>query len=217
MTPELRNASSRSRCSSVLRSNSMVAKVCSDGRKVTSVPVRNSPLSRLGAAPVIASGVTGSPWREAHLVLDAAAVDGQLQPLGERVDHRDADAVQAAGDLVGVLVELTAGVQLGHDDLGRRDAFALVDVGGDAAAVVGDRGRAVGVEDHLDARRPAGQRLVDGVVHHLVDHVVQARAVIGVADVHARALAHRVEALEDLDGIRAVVGGAVSSYSSVIR
>ena len=50
----------------------------------------------------------------------------------------------------------------------------------------------------------AGERLVDGVVDHLVDHVVQARAVVGVADIHARALAHRIEALEDLDGIRAI-------------
>ncbi len=58
---------------------------------------------------------------------------------GERVDHRDADAVQAARHLVGVLVELSAGMQLGHDHFGRRDAFALVDVGGDAAAVVARR------------------------------------------------------------------------------
>ncbi len=58
---------------------------------------------------------------------------------------------------------------------------------------------AVGIErdDHL--RGVAGERLVDRVVDDLVDHVMQARAVIGVADVHARALAHRVEALEDLD------------------
>jgi hypothetical protein len=50
----------------------------------------------------------------------------------------------------------------------------------------------------------AGQRLVDGVVDHLIDHVVQARAVIGVADIHAGALAHGVQAFENLDGIRAV-------------
>jgi hypothetical protein len=57
----------------------------------------------------------------------------------QRVDDRDADAVQAAGDLVGILVEFSAGMQLGHDDLGRRDAFALVDVGRNAAAVVAHR------------------------------------------------------------------------------
>jgi hypothetical protein len=50
-----------------------------------------------------------------------------------------------------------------------------------------------------------GQGLVDGVVDHLVDHVVQAGPVIGVADIHARALAHRLEAAQNLDGIRVVV------------
>jgi hypothetical protein len=126
--------------------------------------------------------------------------------------------VQAAGDLVAVLVELPAGVQLGHDDLGRRDAFALVHVHRDAAAVVGDGAGAVGVEDHLHPGRPAGQGLVDGVVHHLIDHVVQAGAVVGVADVHARALAHRVQALENLDGFRAVFGlaGMLAMFGRVV-
>ena len=59
--------------------------------------------------------------------------------------------------------------------------------------------RAVGVERHRHLGRMAGERLVDGVVDDLVHHVVQARAVVGVADIHAGALAHRVEALEDLD------------------
>ena len=40
----------------------------------------------------------------------------------------------------------------------------------------------------------AGLRLVDRVVDDLEGHVVQAGAVIGVADVHARPLAHGVEA-----------------------
>src|SRR5207302_10801752 len=57
-----------------------------------------------------------------------------------------------------------------------------------------------------DLRSVAGEGLVDRVVDDLVDHVVQARAVVGVADVHARALAHRIEALQDLDGFRTVIG-----------
>jgi hypothetical protein len=52
----------------------------------------------------------------------------------------DADAVQAAGDLVAVVVELAAGVQDGEHDLGRRTA-ALVHVHRNAAAVVDDRDR----------------------------------------------------------------------------
>ena len=144
---------------------------------------------------------------EAHLVDHAAAPDLQVQMFGQGVDHAHAHAVQAAGDLVGVLVEFSAGVQLGHDDLGGGDAF-VVHVGGDTAAVVGDGDRAVGVQRHLDQRRPSGQGLVHGVVDHLIDHVVQARAVVGVADVHARTLAHRVQALQHLDRVCAVVLGA---------
>ena len=78
----------------------------------------------------------------------------------------------------------------------------VLDVGRDAAAIVGDGAGAVGIEGDDDPVGIAGQRLVDGVVDDLVDHVMQARAVIGVADIHARPLAHRIEAFQDLDRIR---------------
>ena len=155
----------------------------------------------------------GDAVAEAHEVLLAVAPDLELEHGGERVDHRHADAVQAARDLVGVVVlalaELAAGVQLRHHHLGGRDALLGVDAGGDAAAVVAHRAGAVRVERDDDLGGEAGQRLVDGVVDHLVDHVVQARAVIGVADVHAGALAHRVQTLQDLDGFGAVALGAI--------
>ena len=80
----------------------------------------------------------------------------------------------------------------------------VMDVGRDAAAVVAHGAGAVGVERHVDAVGIAGQRLVDRVVDDLIDHVVQARAVIGVADIHARPLAHGVEALQHLDAVGAV-------------
>ena len=121
----------------------------------------------------------------------AVALDGELQHVRQRVDHRDADAMQAAGDLVRVVVEFTAGVQHGHDDLGRRAVLFLVDVDRDAAAVVGDGDGFVGVDRDDDPVAVAGQRLVDRVVDDLENHVVQAGAVIGVADVHSGALSDR--------------------------
>ena len=48
----------------------------------------------------------------------------------------------------------------------------------------------------------AGQSFVDRVVDHLEHHVVQAGAVAGIADVHARPLAHRFEPFQDLDAAR---------------
>ena len=85
---------------------------------------------------------------EAHEMLLAGAPDGEIELGGECVDDGHADAVQAARHLVGVLVELPAGVELRHDHFGRRDAFALVDLGRDATAVILDRDRAIGVERH---------------------------------------------------------------------
>ena len=115
--------------------------------------------------------------------------------------------MQAARHLVGVLVEFSAGMQLGHDDLGRRNTLALVNVDRNAAAVVAHGDGAVGVEHDLHRGGVAGERLVDGVVDDLVDHVMQAGAVIGVADIHARPLAHGVEALQNPDQFRAVFDG----------
>ena len=151
---------------------------------------------------------------EFHEVLFAVAPDGELEPARQRVHHRDADAVQAAGDLVGILVEFSAGMQLGHDDLGRRNAFAFMDVGRDAAAVVDHGHRAVGVERDRHLIGEARERLVDGVVDHLVDHVVQAGAVVGIADVHARPLAHGIESFQDLDRFCAVVGFDIAGQFS---
>ena len=141
---------------------------------------------------------------EGHEVLFAAAPDGQLQPGRKRVHHRYAHAVQAARDLVGILVEFAACMKLGHDDLGGRHALFMVDLGRDAAAIVIDGYGAIGVERHGNEVRPPRERLVDGVVHHLVNHVVQARAVVGIADIHARPLADRIEALQDLNAVRAI-------------
>src|SRR3954468_15907370 len=52
----------------------------------------------------------------------------------------------------------------------------------------------------------ARERFVDSVVDDLVDHVVEARAIVGVADIHARSLAHGIKALENLDGFGTVIG-----------
>ncbi len=138
----------------------------------------------------------------------AVAAHREAQHLAERVHATHAHAVQAARDLVAVLVELAARMQFGERDLGRR-ALGLVLVvhlhaGGNAAAVVGDADGVVGVDGDDDVVAVAGQRLVDGVVHHFEHEVVQARAVRRVADVHARALAHGLQAFQDLDRAFAV-------------
>ena len=136
------------------------------------------------------------------------AADLDVELFGERVDDRDADAVQAAGDLVAAaLAELAARVQDREDDFDGRLALLLHHADGDAAPVVDLRHRVVRVDRHRDLVAEARQSLVDRVVDELVDEVVESHHA-GRADVHAGPLADRLEPLEDADVLGAVVGGA---------
>ena len=114
--------------------------------------------------------------------------------------------MQPAGNLVGAAIELAAGVQRGEDHLGRRLALFVVNVHRHATAVVAHRDRFAGMDDHVDLIAVPAQGLVDGIVHQLLNHVVQTGAVVGVADVHARPLAHGVQAAQHLDAPRVVSG-----------
>ena len=102
--------------------------------------------------------------------------------------------MQAAGNLVRGVVELTARVQDGHDHLGGRDAFLGVDIHRDAAAVVRNGHRLIGVDGDDNTVTVAGQGLVYRVVDDLEHHVVEAGAIVGIADVHAGAFANRLQA-----------------------
>ena len=153
-----------------------------------------------------------SVLRHAALVglgpLVAVAPDGERELLGERVDDGHADAVKSSRDLVAAAVaELAAGVQHGEHHLGGGPLLLLHRVNRDAAAVVGDRDAVVGMDRDLDLVGLAGQRLIDRVVHHLVDQVVEASRA-GRADVHAGALADGLETLEDRDVLGPIARGA---------
>ena len=55
------------------------------------------------------------------------------------------------------------------------------------------------MDRHRDVAAVSRQGFVNGIVDHLEDHMMQARPIVGVADVHAGALADGVKALEYLD------------------
>ena len=81
----------------------------------------------------------------------------------------------------------------------------------DAAAVVGDGQIAVVRELDLDAGGVAGDRLVHGVVEHLGEEVVHG-LLVGAADIHAGAPAHRLESFQHLD-----VGGSIGLVARALR
>ena len=135
----------------------------------------------------------------------AVATDFGDEPLGQRVDDGDADAVEAAGDLVAVAAELAAGVQLRQHDRQRGQPLVLDQLDRDAGAAVGNGDRIVRMEGDLDVVVPAREGLVDGVVDDLVDEVMEA-ARARRADVHARPQPDGLEALQNSDVFCGVSG-----------
>ena len=133
-------------------------------------------------------------------VFDAVAPYPALEPAGQRIDDRNAHAVQTAGVLVVALGEFAAGVQLGQDQFDPGHLFSRMHVDRHAPALVRDGDRVVPVERDTDLLAVPGKRLVDAVVDHFVDEVVRA-AGIGV---HARASPHGVEAGQNFNGGRIV-------------
>ena len=128
------------------------------------------------------------------------------EPFAHCVDDRCAHAVQAAGDLVAPAAELAAGVEHRVHNLQRGPPGLGLNVHGDAPAVVGDGDGVAGVDGHGNMLAVARESLVNGVVHDLVDQMVQAGRRCG-ADIHTGALAHRLQAFQHLDLLRAVFLG----------
>jgi len=113
--------------------------------------------------------------------------------------------VEAAGNLIGAGIELAAGVEAGHDHLHRGQVFARVQVHGNAPAVVFYGDAVIRMDGDLDFVAMPAHGLVDGVVHHFINQVVEAFGA-GIADIHGRPFPHGLQALEDLDFVGVVLG-----------
>ncbi len=112
--------------------------------------------------------------------------------------------MQAARGLIGAFLEFAAEFQHGHHAFEGRDVAAgffgelLVLFDGNAAAIVFDRDRAVDVDRNVHRGGEVGHRLVDRVVDHFENEMVEA-ARRRVADVHARPLADVLKIAEVLE------------------
>src|SRR5258708_626482 len=121
--------------------------------------------------------------------------------------------MQSTGNFVGRSIKLSAGVQLGHHHLRRRNFFSvdLHVIHGNSAPVVDYGDGVVDVNGDVNLLRETSKRFVDGVVHDFVYQVMQPHLTVG-ADVHGWTLAYRLHAAKNFDGI-----GRVIAVASAIR
>ena len=127
------------------------------------------------------------------------------EDIGEGVDDGDPDTMETAGNGVGTGLELATGMQRGEDGRNRRQTRLLVLVHRDTPAVVFDGHTVVFVDGDIDSSAETRHRLIHRVVDDLPDQVVKA-ARTGRPDIHGRALANRLETLENRDVLRLVRG-----------
>src|SRR6476469_969101 len=90
-------------------------------------------------------------------------------PLGQRVNNRNTYTVQSSRNLVPTTAKFTAGVEYSHYCFYSRFASLGNDAGGNTPAVVCHGNRTVGVDVNLDVSAVASQRLINGIVHNLVN------------------------------------------------
>ena len=81
--------------------------------------------------------------------------------------------MKTAGNLVSSAAEFAARMKNREDDLHRADALFLIYFHRNAAAVVANGHGAVLVDEDIDLRAGARQRLVHRIVHNLVHQMVQ--------------------------------------------
>ena len=148
---------------------------------------------------------------EIHLAL---RIDLDLEPFGKRVDDRRTHAVQAAGYLIPAAAELAAGMEHGKYYCDGRKPGRLLDPYRDTAAVIRHRNDIARQNTDVDLIAEARKGLVDRVVYNLIDKMMQA-PFAGGAYVHARTLAHRLQALENLYLITAVILGCLSNFAKI--
>ena len=106
--------------------------------------------------------------------------------------------MQTAGDLVASAAELTAGMQHGEHHFQSAFAGLLLHVHGNTAAVIRHGDNITGLDDHVDFRAVACQRLVNGVVHDFVHQMMQTGAGRG-ADIHTRTFPDGLQSLQHLN------------------
>ena len=138
------------------------------------------------------------PPGEFHLIDLTVLVHPYRKPYGQGIHHRCAHAVEAAGDLIAAAAEFSAGVEDCIDHLQGRPAGLGLNVHGNAPAVVGDGDGLPRIDGDRNVLAIPGQGLVNGIVHDLIDQVVQTGDG-GGADIHTWPFPDRFQPFQHLD------------------
>ncbi len=121
---------------------------------------------------------------EAHAPVGPIPVDVHGQPLGQGVYHGCANAVEAAGVAVVLIVKLAAGMEFGINHFHAGYSQGRVSIYRHTSAIVIYAGRTVLMQCNVNPVCKAIGSLVNGVVHNFPQQVMEPSG-RGCANVHA--------------------------------
>ena len=120
-----------------------------------------------------------------------------LHVLTEGIYHGNAYAMKAAGNLVAITAELAPGMEHRQNNLHGRLA-GFMQVNRNAAAIIGNGDAVVLMNHHVDIRAVACQRLIYGIVHYLINKMMQS-TLRCAANIHARTLPDCLQPFQNLN------------------
>lgn len=124
-------------------------------------------------------------------------LDFDAQMIRQRVYDRYADAVKTAGNLVGIAVELPAGIECCQSEFDAGNSGFFVDIRRDPAAVVDDAHGIILLNGYRNIFTEAGKRFVYRVVYDFVDQVMESFVAV-VPDIHPRTKPDMLDSFENL-------------------
>ena len=133
---------------------------------------------------------SGKATFKTRVVLFIIPPNTQFKVIRQRINNRHTHAVQTTRDLIRIIIKFTTGMQLCHNNFSRRNTFFFVHINRDTTTVITNRHRPIIVNDHINMVGMTGQSLVNAIVNDFIDHVMQARPIVRVTNIHTRALAN---------------------------
>ena len=106
--------------------------------------------------------------------------------------------METTGHFVAVLVELTSGMEDGHDNLQGGTMLLGMHACRDASPVVRHPDRVVGKYSHVNLVAITGHCLVDTIIDDLI-HQMMKTPLSDIADVHGGSFPHSLKAFQNLD------------------
>ncbi len=107
--------------------------------------------------------------------------------------------MESSGYLISATTEFASGVQITHNHFKSGFLFGRVHAHGNTPAIITDAYGTVRVNGYPDAFTEARHRFIDGIIDNFPNQMMQATRGC-ITDIHARALADRVQSLQRLYG-----------------